>query len=652
MFNVLLGTMLLSLIYNYIFKRNIRSNLNCGIFAWTGVSSDKFSPFLFNVLGVYNDTRGGDSCGVYFNKGSITGIKTEAKYEKLVKTKKLHTTIKPGKYPIVIGHCRKASVGTVSEMNVQPTLLRDSTKNDKLVYVQAHNGTITNQRELATKYDIKIEKDESDSIVLSKLINKVGFKVLAEYEGSAALVIYFVKEPNVLYAFHGESKSYTVLTEERPLHFINVKGSGTYISSESSPLEFISNGGEVSAFKLNTVYKLSGDKVEEFQKIEREKAILKKYTGFNYNNTDEDTNNYYWTRQQSVITDNLIHTGITKNICCSNIETNFNSISVNTRIRYFKGFYMIGASYAHGEVIVDAWGYVRTPKLYEKQATLFYLYFFHGILLANKGAYDDLILTSKINGIGNSVELYIQQNFNKMSKEIAANSIHPFTRISNSPGSGYMEPSILCPNDEKYSTNSFFCGTFSPIFSDSELHFDNGDFIGYKKTNQLLNITMFLTDNYDFEDKLFFGLSGDKYYESINKKTDTKILSCEDCIEEHGYPNHEDCVKCNQSFKDAKALMTGVKVHDCLSCGDSSCAYFGQQDEGGESVECSSWISKDEFNDKRVTLCQTIATNVTPIIGDIDDLINELELTGCKEVVEKEFDIIVNANNKLKEIIK
>jgi hypothetical protein len=84
MLNVIIILMLISLIYNYIFKRNVRSNLNCGIFAWTGISSDKFSSFMFNVLGIYNDSRGGDSSGVYFNRGTIQGIKTTAKYEELV----------------------------------------------------------------------------------------------------------------------------------------------------------------------------------------------------------------------------------------------------------------------------------------------------------------------------------------------------------------------------------------------------------------------------------------------------------------------------------------------------------------------------------------------------------------------------------------
>ena len=148
MLNFIIITMLISVIYNYLFRRKV-TNLNCGIFAFVGISSDKFSPVLFNILGVYNDNRGGDSCGVYFNKGTILGIKTEAKYEALVKSKKLHTTIKLGKYPVAIGHCRKASVGAVSEKNIQPVTVRDESKDNKLLYVHSHNGTITNHKDLA-----------------------------------------------------------------------------------------------------------------------------------------------------------------------------------------------------------------------------------------------------------------------------------------------------------------------------------------------------------------------------------------------------------------------------------------------------------------------------------------------------------------------
>ena len=161
----------------------------CGIFGWTGVNVKSFNSIKFNILGNYNDSRGGDSCGVYYDETCIKGIDKESKYKDLVYSKELHTKLKL-KNPLIIGHTRKASVGGVSITNIQPVILEN--KDSEMLYVQAHNGTISNYEELAEKYKIKIDAKESDSMVLAKLIYKEGFKVLREYEGSAALLIHSI----------------------------------------------------------------------------------------------------------------------------------------------------------------------------------------------------------------------------------------------------------------------------------------------------------------------------------------------------------------------------------------------------------------------------------------------------------------------------
>jgi hypothetical protein len=625
MYNAILIVMLINTILNYVFKRNIRANLNCGIFAWTGTSSDKFSPFMFNVLGVYNDTRGGDSTGVYFNRGDIRGIHTESRYETLVKNHKLHTTLKPGKWPIVIGHCRKASVGTINEINIQPALIRDASKSNKLVYVQAHNGTITNHKDLAKKYNISVTAEESDSITLSKLIATEGFKILSEYEGSAALIMHFIKEPNVLYAFHGQSKNYNILTEERPLHYLNIKGSGTYISSESAPLEFIGNGAKATQFKFNVLYKLVGDTVEEIQKIEREKAVLKEYKGTS--NYVPRSYNYYeeldeWRDARMVSLPSksgMLHIGITKNICTSNIENISKPVITGCRIRYLKGFYLIGKEYAHGLVITNSWGYTMTPDSYGTTTQCFHLWFYYGILLLDKSAFNDVKKEALKLGIKEVSDFLQATNFSKIASVLRNTAVQPFTRLHTSLGIGYQEPTDLYPSEEKVKNTTFFTGCFSPLFSDYKLYFDKGDLMGYKRIDSINTLTDLLKEVPYLSD-LDFGKSPIK---DIHDKELTKgITSCSDCFEKGFYGDGGNCMECELEFVE-----------------DEKAKWKREEDKYADG-------------DNKVTLCHTIASQVTPIIGDLEDLIDEVRSSGFQHVVTDKLDILVDANNKLKEIAK
>lgn len=618
MLNVVLILMLLSSVYNYIFKRNVYSTLNCGIFAWTGVSSDKFSPFIFNVLGVYNDSRGGDSCGVYFNKNSITGIKTDAKYEALVKSQKLHTTIKPGKYPIVIGHCRKASVGAVSELNVQPTLLRNAAKGDKLMYVQAHNGTITNHKELAKKYGIEIIAEESDSVVMAKLIEKVGFDILLEYEGSAAFVMYFVKEPNVLYVFHGESKVYTMVAEERPLHYIQIPGSGTYISSEAPPLEFIGNGNKATSFKYNIVYKLVGDQVEEFKKVERDKAVKKyvpetnvnqrsfDYYNKRYDGYDDEYYPYKMIPEKTPKKEDLSYLGITKNICCSNIEISPYKVGDDQRIVYQKGFFFKGDKYANGEIATDNWGYCRQSELTPINAVpTFKLYFFHGILLINKDSWEMVTREAFLKGATDGKAFYNEFIFNKMTRILSSSTVFPFTKLTNNPASGYMLPAFVYENDSADRSDTFYKGKFVPLFGDCELHFDNGNLLGFKKLTTRYNIQDLAKDFPELMN-LDFGKDTEE------EQTFPKDWSCEKCIEQAKWAKGDACLKCT---------------------------FFANEDK----------ISVDD-NDKMISLTHVIATQLAPILDDLESLIGELETSGFEHLVQDPLEILNDANNKLKEI--
>lgn len=640
MLNFIIITMLISVIYNYLFRRKV-TNLNCGIFAFVGISSDKFSPVLFNILGVYNDNRGGDSCGVYFNKGTILGIKTEAKYEALVKSKKLHTTIKLGKYPVAIGHCRKASVGAVSEKNIQPVTVRDESKDNKLLYVHSHNGTITNHKDLAKKYNIQVALDESDSVTMSKLIKKVGFDVLGEYEGSAALVMYFTDEPNVLYAFHGQSKQYTYVTEERPLHYLTIAGKGTYISSEAAPLEFIGNGEKATSFKYNMVYKLVGDEVIEFKKVERENAVLKKSTVSSHSSArNEEYCSEYWRGyyegdrkgNKQIILPSHLKKGITQNICNSTLESRINQYSVNSRVRYHKGFFMIGDYLANGEIICDSFGFIR-DKSFKSTANIYYLYFFYGILIVNKESYDLVNREAVAIGIVSSATLFINIKWNIMIDILKDNALFPFTKanIYNS-NCGYMTPTVFFPNDKSNKNGHYYTGSFKPIFFDYELEFDNGDFDDYNSVNGIYLISDFIEEYGWFVDYMDFGLSEEESKANKKKRQDVENKAKEDKLKEETKKKSES---------------------PCIKCGDISCEFQGCDDTPFEANDvCGNFIDKDDKDSVLPTLLHTIISEVTPVIADLDQISSDIETSGFKDLVADKLELITEANNKLKQISK
>jgi hypothetical protein len=604
--------MLIGQLYNYFFKRRTYDCLNCGIFAWAGVSPDKFSPFMFNVLGVYNDNRGGDSCGVYFNKNIITGIRTAAKYESLVKSEKLHTTLKLTKNPVAIGHCRKASVGSVVEANIQPVIIRDKEKNDKLMYVHAHNGTITNYDDLAKKYKIETTKNESDSVVLAKLIQKHGFDILKEYDGSAALVMYFTKEPNVLYAFHGQSKSFGYQAEERPLHYITIEGYGTYISSEAAPLEFILNGEKATSFKHNVVYKLEGDTVEEFMKIERDNATFRKSKEPDYEIPFHSTNYpHYPAVKQTWYTGSdkktLLTTGVTRNICMSTVTCRTEIKVQSNRIRYQNGLFYKGENLIHGECVCDAWGYGRTPSLYAPDSmTIYYLYFYYGHLVMNKDFFDDLCSELRANGISTENVFTDLANYNAVSSIIKRYSIFPFTRVRKEAGNGYMEPSAYISSARGYEARTFYTGSFTPLFTDYELHFSQGDLIGYRREESLYLISDLLADYPEIEEAF-----GKRIY--LPKKGEKKVEP--------------------------------VAFKDCTECIEN-----GYYDMGSKCVSCDVILDKKD-HDEIAFVSEIIAESTTDIVNDLEKLINDVETSGVKDQVIDNFNSLVESKQILVKII-
>ena len=227
----------------------------CGLYGIINREVQPFSRDIFTVLGMANDRRGGDSCGIFIDGKSEYGIGKKALFEDFFWDSELlnNTT----ECQIALGHDRKASVGGVTVEKAHPILIKD--KNDNVVFAFIHNGTIYNYEKLAKEYipDIDCSK-YSDSQVLASIIYYKGFDVLSKYNGGAAFVAVDYRDGYpVTYLYKGASKLNYYSTEEeveRPL----------YMSFDQNRLVFSSIASYLCGLMDNNVYELKNNKVYKY----------------------------------------------------------------------------------------------------------------------------------------------------------------------------------------------------------------------------------------------------------------------------------------------------------------------------------------------------------------------------------------------------
>lgn len=290
----------------------------CGLIGWAGKNPKQFNKYKFDILGIFNDSRGGDSCGVSTDGEIYYGIDKDSKHYKDFLVNKGY--LLPKTLPVVIGHTRRSSSGVINETNAHPFGFGVNEKYESYSFIGAHNGTLYNHDEFCKNYNVDINVKDSnevwmrrkiDSEVLLECIYKSkNFKVLSEYQGGAALLFYNILEPNVLYAFHGASKEFIngKEIEERPLYYYKENKNSLYISSIAESLVAI--GGEIEknvfSFECNLVYKITDgdiDNAEKF-KVSRNNVTQKKtymsnsrHNGYDYYNdsdfyTEYDNRNF------------------------------------------------------------------------------------------------------------------------------------------------------------------------------------------------------------------------------------------------------------------------------------------------------------------------------------------------------------------------
>ena len=159
----------------------------CGIFGMISRKTKPFNKRAFCTMGVRNDSRGGDSCGVFIDGLVEYGVDKQKTFISFFRDSKILDTTTECK--VALGHCRKASVGKVSLETAQPVVLYN--EQGFIDYVLIHNGTVYNYQELAKKYipDVDIT-GLTDSQVMARLFYYMGYDCLDEYNGGAVFVIH------------------------------------------------------------------------------------------------------------------------------------------------------------------------------------------------------------------------------------------------------------------------------------------------------------------------------------------------------------------------------------------------------------------------------------------------------------------------------
>lgn len=347
----------------------------CGIFGIITPKPRKLDLRAFCVLGVNNDSRGGDSCGVFIDKKYEYGVNEFKLFYNFFPRSKVLNSV--NKCQVALGHCRKASVGAINAANAQPVVIRDEQGEVKFALI--HNGTILNYKELAKKYipDIDI-KDMTDSQVMARIFYHTGYDVLGEYLGAGAFVMvdYRSGEPEVFF-FKGESKSSeyaTTTTIERPL-FCTYSSTEFIFSSIMDYLKALRPGREVLTINSNKLLQLSDGKLFIIAEYDRTKLW--------------QTRSYYTANSSIDRVSNIVKRG-SEDLFFQPQE--FGNGYWDDVIEMDKnGVYMIGAERAHGLFWVDALGNVEKKK---KTGTI-QVAFWKGVLLKNIACYSFLAKFAK-----------------------------------------------------------------------------------------------------------------------------------------------------------------------------------------------------------------------------------------------------------------
>ena len=132
----------------------------CGIMAHVGNSVDKLNIDKFNILGIMNEERGTDSCGVTMDGSTLKGIDYLSTYRNFVA---YYTLNRPKYSTVIIGHTRKSTVGLHTYANAHPFGFGKHKYKGQGTFgrqfIGVHNGTLLNHVEIAEEHKIEPLKE-------------------------------------------------------------------------------------------------------------------------------------------------------------------------------------------------------------------------------------------------------------------------------------------------------------------------------------------------------------------------------------------------------------------------------------------------------------------------------------------------------------
>lgn len=345
----------------------------CGIFGMISKKSRPFNKRAFCTMGVRNDSRGGDSCGVFIDGKVDYGVDDKKLFINYFRKANLLDATTECK--IALGHCRKASVGKVGIETAQPVVLYNEQGVPDFVLI--HNGTIYNYKELAAKYIPKVNIEGlTDSQVMARIFYYAGYDALDEYNGGAVFVIHDYRTDKSL-IFKGWSKKYTYSKdqeEERPLYYCWHNGRFVFSSIFETLYSFYYEE-IVYTLPHNKLLAIKGDKFKIVKEYPRENVLQTKPVVVHTSYLRDEYGDYggFYNREEN-----------------KSFRVKYNGLTYNDD----KGELM------HGTFRISSYGYVF-PNKKTKDTWLQEVSFFQGKMLKCPEAFD--LINTKYEATGKKV---------------------------------------------------------------------------------------------------------------------------------------------------------------------------------------------------------------------------------------------------------
>lgn len=351
----------------------------------------QFNKRAFFTMGVRNDSRGGDSCGVFIDGSVEYGIDKQKLFISFFRDSKLLKYTNDCK--IALGHCRKASVGKVGLETAQPVVIYDNDNNVKFVLI--HNGTIHNYEELAKKYIPEIDiKGMTDSQVMARIFYYAGYDCLDEYNGGAVFVIHDYRKDKT-FVFKGSSKKTSnskEQEEERPLYYCFHNGRFIF-SSIFETLYAHYYEEDIYTLKPNQLICVSGEHLKLVKEYPRENCTQ---------------NKPYTTTSTSVLTYDLYDYGYKRDVVY--------------KIKHDGLFYIDeNKKPLHGIFAITQYGYIHVGKKKTNENYLHEVAFFMGKMLKSPKAFE--LINKKYQESNKNITKEIQTlinilDFNPFTKDL------------------------------------------------------------------------------------------------------------------------------------------------------------------------------------------------------------------------------------------